>query len=52
MWKKHSGLLLLSLLLMQGCEMTDMLYGYDTSGNFDALWTILDRILFSSNTSI
>lgn len=43
MWKKHSGLLLLSLLLMQGCEMTDMQFGNHPRGNFDALWTILDR---------
>lgn len=43
MWKKHSGLLLLSFLLMQGCEMTDMQFGNHPRGNFDALWTILDR---------
>jgi len=42
-WKKHYGMLLLLILFLQSCEMTDMQFDNNPRGNFDALWTILDR---------
>lgn len=42
-WKKHYGTLLLLILFLQSCEMTDMQFDNNPRGNFDALWTILDR---------
>lgn len=43
MWKKQSAMLLLLILFLQSCEMMDMQFENNPRGNFDALWTILDR---------
>lgn len=41
--KKYTLLLLLQLILWMGCSDTSMQFDNHSRGNFDALWTILDR---------
>lgn len=41
--KKYFILLILQLVLMQGCGEVSMQFDNHPRGNFDALWTILDR---------
>lgn len=41
--KKYTVLLLLQFILWLGCDDMDMQFGNHPKGNFDALWTILDR---------
>lgn len=41
--KFHQWLLLLTLLFLSGCEDSSMQFDNHPQGNFDALWTILDR---------
>src|SRR5690554_4765004 len=40
---KMSLLFLLHLFLLQGCEDMSMRFDNDPKGNFEALWTIIDR---------
>lgn len=42
-WKKRFSLLFLLLLFLPACELTEMQFDNHPRGNFDALWTILDR---------
>ena len=41
--KRNRCLLLLTLIFLTGCEDPFMQFDNDPRGNFDALWTILDR---------
>src|SRR5690554_7852438 len=41
--KYYLAIFILQLSFLQGCEDMSMQFNNDPRGNFDALWTILDR---------